>query len=249
MRRVLVAVAEPHVRDAYRGLFSDRGCEIEFAQDGVDCMARLRRSSPDLLVLDSQIHWGGGDGVVAAMHDDRRFHRIPILLTFELTAPGSSAREASAPPVVEALITLFPLRLVSHRLHWTVSKETGGHRMGPAELVGMPPEHDDHERSALPEAQTGIGEFLDDLRLLGQIKHALHATGMLTLRGVDVRVAGGTATLEGQVPSFYMKQLAQTATLAVPRIKNLRNHLRVGRPVLAGTLGLQSAANHGESRP
>ena len=43
---------------------ADLGYEPETACDALDCLAKLRRSNPALLVLDVGLLWGGADGVL-----------------------------------------------------------------------------------------------------------------------------------------------------------------------------------------
>jgi hypothetical protein len=44
---------------------------VETASDGLDCLKKLRRATPAALVLDLKLHWGGGDGVLAWLREDR----------------------------------------------------------------------------------------------------------------------------------------------------------------------------------
>ncbi|QJW94982.1 BON domain-containing protein [Frigoriglobus tundricola] len=65
-------------------------------------------------------------------------------------------------------------------------------------------------------------------RCLGEhVRRGLLATGHWLLRGVSVSVRDRTVTLRGRVPSYYLKQLAQTAALAAPGLLELRNELSV----------------------
>jgi osmotically-inducible protein OsmY len=66
-----------------------------------------------------------------------------------------------------------------------------------------------------------------DRRLLGQITQILRATGYVPLRHLDVVAADGFVILKGRVPSYYLKQLAQTAVLELPGVDEVRNELDV----------------------
>jgi hypothetical protein len=59
------------------------------------------------------------------------------------------------------------------------------------------------------------------------VRGALDGTGHGWLRCVRVAHDGGCIVLSGSVPSFYLKQMAQTVVLAVPGVVALRNDLRV----------------------
>ncbi|MBS0208177.1 MAG: BON domain-containing protein [Planctomycetes bacterium] len=67
--------------------------------------------------------------------------------------------------------------------------------------------------------------------MLKQIIHcSLSQTGYTYFRKLDVSVSSGIVTLEGLVPSYYMKQKAQAAVLAVAAVVALKNNLLVGKP-------------------
>ncbi len=53
----------------YARFFSARGFDVETASNGLDCLRKLRQKNPVVLVLDLQLRWGGGDGVVAWLRE------------------------------------------------------------------------------------------------------------------------------------------------------------------------------------
>jgi osmotically-inducible protein OsmY len=67
----------------------------------------------------------------------------------------------------------------------------------------------------------------EDLPLTEGVARALCATGYPSLRAIEVSVCGGQVILRGRVRSYYMKQVAQTAALAVSGVVGLRNELDV----------------------
>lgn len=72
-----------------------------------------------------------------------------------------------------------------------------------------------------------------DETLRVRVDQALRATGHMRLRHLSVRVRDGHVVLEGRVPSWYSKQLAQTAALSVQGVSSLSNELNVCRRPLA----------------
>jgi osmotically-inducible protein OsmY len=73
-------------------------------------------------------------------------------------------------------------------------------------------------------------QCLEDLRLAERVERALGATGYGPLRGIAVTVQARVVILAGRVPSYYLKQVAQTTALAVPGAHQVRNDLEVGLP-------------------
>jgi osmotically-inducible protein OsmY len=70
-------------------------------------------------------------------------------------------------------------------------------------------------------------QCLQDLRLAERVARALRAIGYPSLRAVDVSVGNRRVFLQGRVPSYYMKQVAQAVVLNVPGVTELQNDLDV----------------------
>jgi osmotically-inducible protein OsmY len=57
---------------------------------------------------------------------------------------------------------------------------------------------------------------------------ALRRSAYFELRDVSCDFSGGVLTLSGRVPSYHLKQLAQTAVANVPGVVEIDNHVEVG---------------------
>jgi hypothetical protein len=68
-----------------------------------------------------------------------------------------------------------------------------------------------------------------DRRLSEQIIQVLRATGCLPLRDLRVFSADGLVTLQGRVPSYYMKQVAQSAICSLPGVVGCIPSAEVGQ--------------------
>ena len=86
------------------------------------------------------------------------------------------------------------------------------------------------ERDAAQATAQLLAQSLESLRLAERVQRALRATGYLPLRGIDVIVQARLVILAGRVPSYYLKQVAQTTVLAVPEVRQVRNDLEVSLP-------------------
>ena len=65
--RVLMADPDESLQPVYREPLLQEGFELATAASGLECVARLRERVPDVLVLEPQLPWGGGEGVLAMM--------------------------------------------------------------------------------------------------------------------------------------------------------------------------------------
>lgn len=66
-----------------------------------------------------------------------------------------------------------------------------------------------------------------DSELLELVDDALRNSGYHTLRRVKVSISRGRVRLAGQVTSYHLKQIAQTAAMSVEGVEELENRLVV----------------------
>jgi osmotically-inducible protein OsmY len=66
-----------------------------------------------------------------------------------------------------------------------------------------------------------------DGELLERVDNALRNSGYSTLRRVKVSISRGRVRLAGQVGSYHLKQIAQTAAMSVEGVQELDNRLIV----------------------
>lgn len=90
--------------------------------------------------------------------------------------------------------------------------------------IGKPTEH---AKNAPEEPASLQVESREELHLAGRVERALHATGYTPLRNIEVAVQVRLVILAGRLPSYYLKEVAQTAALSVPGIHQIRNDLEV----------------------
>ena len=77
---ILIADPDEYVLDSYREHLEQHGFDVVTATTGLDCVHRLRDSTPDVLVLDPVLPWGGGDGVLALMRDEPGVPLVPVIV-------------------------------------------------------------------------------------------------------------------------------------------------------------------------
>lgn len=105
---LLIAEGDAELRDLFRWFLTEHGYEVETASDGLDCLEKLRRVLPAVLVLDRELRWGGGDGVLAWLREEGVTSRVRVVLTATAGCPQNSA-EFIEPPVVDYLLKPFAL--------------------------------------------------------------------------------------------------------------------------------------------
>ena len=78
--RVLMADPDELLQPLYRERLMQEGFELATASSGLECVARLRERAPDVLVLEPQLPWGGGEGVLAMMGELPQLATVPVMV-------------------------------------------------------------------------------------------------------------------------------------------------------------------------
>lgn len=218
---LLIAEADAELRSAYGRLFSEVGLRVETAADGLECWTKLRGCSPGALVVDMEILWGGGDGVLARLREDRNGAVTPIVFVTGDDPPMVLSRRVGI-----AVGSCFQKPFRMSRLLDSVCTEldTGAETISFEDI--SPSSTADHSECR-SDSQVTMDCVGVALLLTAEIERALHATGYQPLRRVAIAIDSEVVFLRGRVPTYHMKQLAQAAVLAVPGVCEVRNELDI----------------------
>lgn len=77
----------------------------------------------------------------------------------------------------------------------------------------------------LPSVPVAANEF--ESRITNEVIKALRNTGYTHLPGLEIRVDGHDVFLKGRLPSYYLKQKAHHAVLAVPGVHTVADDIDV----------------------
>jgi DNA-binding response OmpR family regulator len=132
---LLVAEGDAELCYFYQRFLTERGYEVETAADGLDCVRKMRRLTPAVLVLDRDLRWGGGDGVLAWLREENSISGVPVVLMASAShAPGGS--DDVKPPVVQVLPKPFALTALLESVRAALAHKE---RKEPFDLHGAPP--------------------------------------------------------------------------------------------------------------
>ncbi len=79
----------------------------------------------------------------------------------------------------------------------------------------------------VPHLPAAAGTADDALR--GAVLRRLSASGYVSLRALRCEVAGAVVILRGALPSYYLKQMAQTLVLRLTGVRGVTNLVEVRR--------------------
>jgi DNA-binding response OmpR family regulator len=99
--RLLLADADKAMSGLCRAYLSHFGYHVETALDGAECLSKLRRRQPDLLLLDWGLPGGGGETVLAELRGDD-LARVPVVVMADLM-PFNALSGLRNPPVVRCV--------------------------------------------------------------------------------------------------------------------------------------------------
>jgi two-component system response regulator VicR len=77
---VLIAEADDVLSDVLGYYLSERGYRVQTAADGLECLSKLREFQPETLVINVDLPWGGGDGVVTRIRENGDVSPVPLVL-------------------------------------------------------------------------------------------------------------------------------------------------------------------------
>jgi DNA-binding response OmpR family regulator len=135
---LLIAESDAELRDAYRRFLSGCGYDVETATDGLDCLEKLRRLTPAVCVLARELRWGGADGVLAWLREERATSGVSVVLTAMAGNPPDVAGDIE-PPVVQFLPKPFSLAALLESVRGLMAR-TG--REAPFNAKRVSPAHD-----------------------------------------------------------------------------------------------------------
>lgn len=182
---VLIVEPDEDLAISYDAFLGRRGFEVFTATDGLACVSRLRKSPLDMVVLEPNVLWGGGAGIVALMRDDPSLPLVPVLVHSRDGDIGVMG-EAGFPVVDHAVKPLDPQRLAK-RIYDVVSRfrqqirQRFLHRVSP-ELAGR------------------VARAIDE-RTGGRFR-------FLVVRAEDEQLC-----VQGYASSYHAQQLAQAAVM------------------------------------
>ena len=84
-KRIMIVDDQEDIRFSVGQIFEISGYEVTKAEDGNDCLNKLERAIPDLVILDIMMSGMNGWDVAARIKENSKWSKIPIVF---LTAKG-----------------------------------------------------------------------------------------------------------------------------------------------------------------
>ncbi len=109
--KILIADADDRLGRFYESILTREGYAVEVAAGGADCVTRLRRSRPAVLILDHDLPSGGAGGVLFCLREGGPpFPGIVLTACGPVSEPSSNLPAAPAVFVLQKPFALAALR-------------------------------------------------------------------------------------------------------------------------------------------
>lgn len=95
--RILLAGRDVLLLEALQSFLWDNGFEAEIAEDALECVTVMREFAPQALLVIDELLWGGADGVIAIMNDDRALAKTRVLFLSTDDTPAETTHWTHAP--------------------------------------------------------------------------------------------------------------------------------------------------------
>ncbi len=80
VRRVLIAEDNPDLRSIFRSIFVHCKFEVALAENGIEALERLAENCPDVLVLDINMPYLNGLGVLSHIRQTPTLRRLKVIV-------------------------------------------------------------------------------------------------------------------------------------------------------------------------
>jgi CheY-like chemotaxis protein len=118
---LLIADGDAEFCALYWLFLSKCGYEVETASDGLECLEKLQRAMPAVVLLDLELPRGGGDVVLAWLREERPVSGVGVILTTTTCQPLDFS-EVIEPPVIAFLPKPFALTALLEKIRSAAAK-------------------------------------------------------------------------------------------------------------------------------
>jgi DNA-binding response OmpR family regulator len=130
----MIAEGDADLCDVYRRFLTACGYKVETASDGLECLQKLGHVMPAVLVLDRELRWGGGDGVLAWLREEKATSGVAVILTASGASTPDSA-EDMPPPVVRLLPKPFALTALERTVRFAIDSRQRARAQGDVTMM------------------------------------------------------------------------------------------------------------------
>lgn len=99
-KRVLAVDDEPGIQMLLRMILAENGLDVLTASNGEEALDLVRKSHPDLILLDVVMPKKGGAEVVAELRNSEETRELPIIII----SANANLEELSVAPLVQGLM-------------------------------------------------------------------------------------------------------------------------------------------------
>ena len=80
MKKILIVEDDPSTLNLLRSFLSEKGLDVQTAVDGLDALEKVRKSTPDLVLLDVILPKLDGYGFLRELKKDAQLRGLPVVV-------------------------------------------------------------------------------------------------------------------------------------------------------------------------
>jgi CheY-like chemotaxis protein len=77
---ILVASSSIYRQSVYREMIEGLGHSVQCVNSAIECVAKMRETKVDLLILEAPLPWGGSEGVLEIIQNEGSWKNLPVVL-------------------------------------------------------------------------------------------------------------------------------------------------------------------------
>lgn len=113
--RIVIGYPDQTYLEQFQDKLEAMGHLVELADNGLDCLERMRETLPDVLALGSNLCWGSSEGVLSVMHEETQLQDIPVLIMLESDASLDICRH---PMIISSVRQPFQIDDIARQLEF-----------------------------------------------------------------------------------------------------------------------------------
>ena len=90
--KILIADDDPDVQEAVKLILETQPYQLMIASNGEECLEKIKKSLPDLIILDLLMPKKDGFEVIKELRQDPEYPRIPIIILTAVKKEASDRR-------------------------------------------------------------------------------------------------------------------------------------------------------------
>ncbi len=111
-RTVLMAISDSTLQYQYSSRLSSEGFNVANVSDANECLDALRCRAFDILIVETELPLGQGEGIIEVLRNDSQIQAVPaVIIEIPVDSRKGHRRSNGSPLAIEELVQVVESRL------------------------------------------------------------------------------------------------------------------------------------------